>query len=355
MRRTAALIVGGGPAGAAAAIALARGGRRPLLLERTREPPDLLCGGFLSWRTRTRLADLGIDVLAAGATPVTRLRLFAGGRTTEAALPAPAAGLSRRTLDTLLLDRAIRDGAAVERGVSVRAAEGDGLRLDDGAMLRADALFLATGKHDLRGLARPRDAAGRDPAIGLRIRLARTTAFAGAIELHAFDRGYAGVVAQEEGGNLCLAVARSRLAEAGGDPRALLARLGSENPALGDRLATATGPVDAVAGVPYGWRARATADGLYRLGDQAAVIPSLAGEGIGIALASGLSAGRAHLDGRTAPDWQDGFAKATAQPVAVAGLIRRLAEGRARTLLPLLAGAAPSLVRRIAALTRVPD
>ena len=49
MRRTAALIVGGGPAGASAAIALARGGAKPVVIERSPGERDLVCGGFLGW------------------------------------------------------------------------------------------------------------------------------------------------------------------------------------------------------------------------------------------------------------------------------------------------------------------
>ena len=45
------LIVGGGPAGAAAAIMLAEAGIRAIVLERSRDTGDALCGGFLSWRS----------------------------------------------------------------------------------------------------------------------------------------------------------------------------------------------------------------------------------------------------------------------------------------------------------------
>ena len=61
MRRTPALIVGGGLAGAATAIGLARAGLPHLLVERSRETGDAICGGFLSWRTLETLGGLGID------------------------------------------------------------------------------------------------------------------------------------------------------------------------------------------------------------------------------------------------------------------------------------------------------
>jgi flavin-dependent dehydrogenase len=350
----APLILGGGPAGAAAAIVLARGGVRATVLERTRETGDALCGGFLSWRTLDALARLGIDADALNPRRVATLRLFAGGRRREVALPRAAVGVSRRRLDTLLLAAATRAGAAVERGVAVRAVEEGVVRLADSATLAAEALLLATGKHDLRGLARPAPREP-DPALGLRVRLGPAAAVdvlvGDAIELHLFDGGYAGLVMQEDGtANLCLAVRRSRLN--GGGTDALLDRLGREHAALGERLAWRCGGADAVANVPYGWRATHGCDGLFRLGDQAAVIPSLAGEGMGIAIASGTSAARALLAGRGAATWQRGFGRAARRPLALAGAARALAErpALAAAALPM---APATLIRLIAGGTRI--
>ncbi len=357
MRRTPALIVGGGPAGAAAAIALAAGGVRPLLVERTRETGDALCGGFLSWRSIAALTRLGIDADALQRERIGEVRLFAGDAYAAAPLPHPAMSVSRRTLDTALLARAAQV-AAVERGVAVRAVEDGAVRLGDGTTLVPDALFLATGKHELRGLARPAVARGADPTLGLRVRLSPSPHLdrlvGQSIELHLFDRGYAGIARQEDGAvNLCMAVHRSRL-DAAGSPAELLAALARESPRLGERLAFMTSePVDAVANVPYGWRAHYGEAGLFRLGDQAAVIPSLAGEGMGIALASGVSAALAHH--RHGPDapvrWQPGFAADVRRPMAIAGLLRRLVEGRAAPW--LVRASPPALIGVIARGTRI--
>jgi flavin-dependent dehydrogenase len=359
VRRTPALIVGGGPAGAAAAIGLARAGRPHLLLERSRETGDALCGGFLSWRTLETLAGLGIDPDALNPARLTQVRVFAGTRQAQAALPRPAIGVSRRHLDTLLLAQAVRCGAAVERGVTVREIDGCTVRTADGKTLATEALFLASGKQDVRGLARPEAARGVDPTLGIRVRIAPSPALAralaGQIDLHLFDRGYAGLALQEDGSaNLCLAVHRSRL-QAAGTPRQLLDALGQELPSLGEWVARidADATIDAIANVPYGWRVRSGEAGLFRLGDQAGVIPSLAGEGMGIALASGVSAARAYI--RHGPGgaagWQRDFARRLARPVGVAGLVRRMAEdARAAWLLPF---ARPALIRLLADATRV--
>ena len=360
MRRTPALIVGGGPAGAAAALLLARAGSPHLLIERSGETGDALCGGFLSWRTLETLEAIGVRRGALNRDDIRRLRLFAGKHKVEAWLPRPALAVSRWRLDTLLVEHAITAGAAVERGVAVRGAEGLTVHLADNGEIAAEALFLATGKHDLRGLARPveRD---DDPALGLRVRLGPSDTLdrmvGGTIELHLFDRGYAGLARQEDGTvNCCMAVHRSRLSEAG-SPDALLDMLGRESPRLGDRLAyrAGGGAIDAVANVPYGWRAADTAPGIFRLGDQGACIPSLAGEGMGIAIESGLRAATAYLRG--GPDaavaYQQRFSRDLARPFAVAGAIRAAAErpiwaaalAGAVRLAPQLAGIAAHLTR----------
>ena len=362
MRRTAALILGGGPAGASAAIVLARARVPHLLVERTRETGDAICGGFLSWRTLESLARLGVAPEALGPARITTVRLIAGERVVETRLPRPAHGVSRRLLDGVLMTQALAAGAAVERGVSVRSLDGLTAKLDDGATLTADALFLASGKHDVRGAARPADARGDDPVLGLRVRLAAAPGLdrliGDAIELHLFDQGYVGIVQQEDGSaNLCMAVHRSAMLAAGG-PAALLDTLARDHPHLGARLAYRIGgePIDAIANVPYGWRATHGEPGLFRVGDQAGVIPSLAGEGMGIAIASGLRAGHAYLRGgpAIAPDFQQALARATARPIRLAGLVRDAAErpAIARLALPLL-GLTPGLIHFIATHTRI--
>ncbi len=358
MLRTTALIVGGGPAGSAAAIGLARGGGTPLLIERDAETRDALCGGFLSWATIARLAKLGVDPFALGAHRIERVVLLHGERRAEARLPAPAAALSRRALDTAMLANAERAGARIERGVGARAFEDGALRLDDGAEIIGERTILATGKHELRGLARPK--AGANAAIGLRWRLAPSPALTrlveGRIELHLFRGGYAGLNLQEDGGaNLCLAVRPARFAEAGHRPETLLAELEAEAPALAARIAAAAaiGPAQAIANVPYGWRATGGEAGLYRIGDQCGVIPSLAGEGMAIAIGSGCAVAEAILRGEPATAFQPRFARRLHRPISLATALWHAAEhpAGARALIaavriaPGLAGLAARLTR----------
>lgn len=326
------LVIGGGPAGAAAAIRLALASAPPLLVERDATIGDALCGGFLSWRTLDRLRALGVEPEGLGGHRVTRLALIAGRRETVRPLPRPAMGLSRRALDTALRDRAVALGTEVRQATA--RLDGAAAFDETSAPIPAGAVFLASGKHETRGAARPRDAAGPDPFIGIRLRLpatdALTSALDGRIEMHMFDGGYCGIVLQDgASANVCMAVRKSRLAEHG-QPASLFAALAQAHPLLGERLAAmpTDATFDAIGHVPYGWRARDTLPGLFRLGDQAGCIPSFAGEGIGIALASAEAAVTAWVEGGAdaAPAFQRRFSRRLARPVGLAGWITHMSE-----------------------------
>lgn len=366
MRRIAPLIIGGGPAGSAAAITLARSGAKPLILERARETGDAICGGFVSWRTLASLDRLGLDEAALAGHSITGLRLFAGSRAAAALLPHRAIGISRRRLDTLLIAQAEAQGAAVERGVSVREITPEGIvRLADQASIDAESLFVGVGKHDVRGIIRPRTDTAGGQTLGLRVMLEAHPALqrliGDTIELHLFDGGYCGILLNETGqANVCLAVRKSRLAEADGDPLTLLRQWGAQNPAFGERLVFMRGDdsVDAIAAVPYGWRASQTRAGRFLMGDQAAVIPSLAGEGNGIALASGMMAGEAWLNGgaAAAPAYQIDFAKRARRPVSIASWLWHRGETPITAAMGvMLLRAFPALGGHFAGITRISD
>ncbi len=110
-----------------------------------------------------------------------------------------------------------------------------------------------------------------------------------------------------------------------------------------------------IAAIPYGFVAAAD-DGVWRLGDQAAVIPSFTGDGMSIALHSAALC--------------DALLAAGARPPVLAAAMRRDVSGQVRgaTLLSraavhrpvqhaVVAAALllPALAARVAAATRIPD
>ncbi len=353
-----ALIVGGGPAGAALAIRLARAGREVLLVEREPGPHHKVCGEFLSQSGVAQLQALGLDL--AAAHPIDRVRLLHGKRAIEAPLPFHALSLSRRVLDEALLDRAAEAGAEIRRGLRVtgleRAGEGWRATTAGGETLEARAVFLATGKHDLRGRHRPDGLHGDLLGFKLHWRLteAATQALAGAVELHLFEGGYAGMERVEDGiSNLCLVV-RREVFRRDGDWPGLLARL-RRHPALQARLEGASPlwsrPL-AVSAIPYGHVQR-TNDGVWRLGDQAAVIPSFAGEGMALALDSAEVAAETYLRGQSAADYQRRQARRVGGRVKAATLLSHaLVRGWSQGLASGAAALDPRLLSMVAGAAR---
>ncbi|MBB5693168.1 FAD-dependent monooxygenase [Muricoccus pecuniae] len=354
---TDVLVLGGGPAGAAAAIALARGGARVTLVEREAAAREKVCGEFLGPDAARLLEGLGLPLPGLGALPIGAARLAAGRHEAGWDLPFQAWSLPRAVLDEALLAAASEAGARVLRGRAVSAAARDGegwsARLSDGAVLRGAALVLATGKHELRGHAR------RAPGgmVGLKLPLRLAAPMPEEVLLLPFAGGYAGFQPRAGGGaNLCCALdAAGREAR---DPAALLARV-SGGSALAARLLRGAEPLAtrplAVAGVPYGFRHRDTAGEVapYRIGDQFAVIPSLAGDGVAMALAGGAEAAAAILSGRPATAFHAALDRRLGRPMRWAGLLAGLLE-RAPGTLALAAGLSPALARAAASRTRLP-
>ncbi len=303
---TSVLVAGGGVAGAAAACLLAQRGREVLLIEREREPHDKICGEFVSGEAVGALAHLGIDVAGLGAAPIRAVRLAHGERLATARLPFAAWGLSRRVLDESLLARAAELGAGLLRGHAIRGvdARGRGLSLEVDGVGRFDAasVLLATGKHDLRGARRALDRPPED-LIGLKMYFtlapAERDSLRGHVEIALFDGGYAGLqLVEGDRANLCLLVGRAEFDAAGRCWDGLVEALRRDCPHLDRRLAGASAllarPVS-IFRVPYGWVHRPRPDdpaGLFRLGDQAGVIPSFCGDGMAIALHTAFAAAR---------------------------------------------------------------
>jgi len=319
------VVVGAGPAGAAAACVLAGAGRRVLMLERERGTGHKVCGEFLGGPALARLAQLGIDVARLGAHPIGRVRIVRGRRQVERVLPFGGAGLSRRTLDAALRRRATELGAELRHGVRAVAVAPGEVAMADGK-LRASAVMLATGKHELRGIRREGAHATRD-LVGLKAHLRldpdAVTALGGHVELFLLRDGYVGLQLVEAGlANLCLLTVpgRARLGW-----QELLGTLSAESAVLRSRLAGASPMWErplAVARIPYGFvHSGAGPDGVYRLGDQMGVIPSFTGEGLAIALHTGMAAAGAVLAGLGANAFHRRMRRAVVPPIRLAGAL----------------------------------
>jgi flavin-dependent dehydrogenase len=358
------LILGGGVAGCAASIALARKGRRVALIEREGTPRHKVCGEFLSGEALEDLHALGIDVATLGAVPIDHVRLAAARRAAEAPLPFAAASLTRKALDTALIAEATASGVRVEQGRSVQALERTAqddwqATLDDGTTREAATVFLATGKHDLRGYPRPEDPQ-RWVAFKMYFRLApaQSAALARASELMLYPGGYGGIQPVEGGiANLCCVVQQRYLSSEGNRWGNFLAKMQQDCPHLAMRLAGAepllAKPI-AITHIPYGYIRPTTENGIYCIGDQAAVIPSFTGDGISIALHTSRCAVAAYLAAEPAPLFQAKLRSALLTQMRLAEVAADgLNNSFARAVLPFCLKVWPGVMRVTAKLTRV--
>jgi flavin-dependent dehydrogenase len=361
------IIIGGGPAGSAAAITLARAGRSVTLIERNASPTDKVCGDFLGADAIAAIAALGVDVAALSPSPITAVRLVHGKRVATAPLPFPAFGLTRRALDEALLRRAGLSGATILKGHPVRGINrsNGSLRLECGTLgsITADTVFLATGKHDLRGA--PRTVRGTG-LVGLKmyctLQPRQQTALHGHAELVLFSGGYAGLqLVESNRAVLCVLVPAARLRAADGQWERLLDSLMRECAHLAERLAGARPLLDrplAVAGLPYGYmHAPCGQDlpGLFRVGDQATVIGSFTGDGVALALASAMMACRVWLvQGNAAAVYHRAWRRHVAPQMRLSALVHRACLApAAQPWLLRLCRLAPQTMRLAASRTRV--
>ncbi len=354
-----ALIAGGGVAGAAVACLL---GPKALLIEREAQAHDKICGEFISHEAQSYLARLGIDLLALGAARIDAVRLVHGGRAACAALRFQGLSLSRRTLDEAMLAQAGQAGAELLRGHAVRNASPAGLEVDGAGRMSAPAVFLATGKHDLRGARRQPGRAAED-LVGLKMYFAldptQRAELVGHVEILLFRGGYAGLQLVEGGvANLCLLIDRARFKAADAAWPGVRQYLEQACPHLARRLAGAAemlGRPLSIFRVPYGHvHAPGPADwpGLFRLGDQMGVVPSFCGDGVSIALHSAFAAAAAHRRSDTQAYHMRMQRDIKGQIGRAEWLYRA---GRARPGLAVAAARAwPGALRWIARLTRVP-
>lgn len=357
------LVVGGGLAGSASAIALARAGRDVVLVEKENFAHDKVCGEFLSAEALRYLRALCVDVAGLGAVEINAVRMVRGGRVVERGLPFAAMSLSRRVLDEALLECAVGAGVKVMRGRRVEGVARDGeewaATLEGRESVGGREIFLCCGKHDVRGLMRPAGVQSDLVAFKMHWRLSaeQHAALGARVELILFGAGYGGLEPVEDGvANLCVLVRRGRLKELGGWAE-LLAAMRRECGWLDVRLSGAEAMWErplALSAIPYGYVCGDACDGIWRLGDQAAVIPSFSGDGMSMALHSAAVAAEVYLRGGDAESYQRRIYSDVRLQVAVATAVSRGMVGAPGVVMGLVR-AVPGMMERVAGATRIKE
>ena len=308
-RRAGVVVVGGGLAGAMAAAHLARVGVPVIVFEQSLQPQPAVCGEFLSFEGAALVREIGAD-LPQEAHAIDAVAVHGPRHTLIARLPEGNLGVSRMRLDEALRQRAGQLGAVVHRGVTVHRLT----PLDDSGTLvqtsggdwQADAVIVATGKRDLRGVA-ARERTHEVVGVQLHVSIAPQVRarMHGRVSLWVGEGAYGGVALVDDTTLNVSCVITPQAARTHGLCAAdLMPALMQSHPAAARVLAEIVWPavkMTAVAPVPYGYvRPVPPGAGLWCVGDQLAVIPSLTGDGMTMALASGRKAAMAIVEGWSA-------------------------------------------------------
>lgn len=323
-----AAIIGGGLAGCSAAITLAQLGAHVILLEAKTYPHHKVCGEFLSPECHYFFDQLGLTSTLEALKPTRINTVFISSiaATWEAKLPGSAWGLSRYAFDAALVGQARTLGVNVREATTVTVLSGSlnsGFELNVRGIksIQARSVIAAHGKRstvdrllDRKFLRNPQ------PFIALKAHF-RNLPLPDRIELHTFPGGYCGM-SEIEGGlvNMCLLVHERIFHRAGSIPK-FLEWMQSQNAHLQRRFSQAERVSQhwlSIAQIPFVPKSLFEGDVLMA-GDAAGLIAPLAGDGMAMALHSGLIAGEKlshflsgqisaeHLKRAYAAEWRANF------------------------------------------------
>jgi len=295
------VVVGAGPGGCATAYHLQQAGWRVTLVERRTHPTNKLCGEFLSADGVASLKRLALqDTASLAKAPSIGEVLISSvsGRRWQTSLPRPGLGWSRQKMDGTLIEHCRQIGVDVIQGLRIHGLHGNddhgynlyGSSITGQRTLKSRFVIGAFGRQSVlhRKLGRQKSAsASRLMAFKLHIPGGCTP---GRVELHMFPGGYVGLCEIEDRqSNLCLLTDTAVFRRSGSNYERFCKERLALNPLLRQRL-DALRPrwqeVVAVANLTFGPQPR-TMGGVLMVGDAAASISPLCGDGMSMALRTG--------------------------------------------------------------------
>jgi menaquinone-9 beta-reductase len=318
------IIIGGGLAGLIAAHQLAKNGREVLLLEKKTYPFHRVCGEYISNEVKSFLTGQGLFPAEHHPAEINRFELSAiSGKAINVALEMGGFGISRYVLDEFLYRKALEAGAVVRLQTQVENLDFDSeedrfrLQLQDGSSLFCTHVIGAFGKRSKVDKALNRDfIQGRSDFIGIKYHI-KTDVNPHTVYLHNFPGGYCGLNKIEADlYNLCYLGSREDLRICGDIP-GMEERMLWQNPHL-KRLFQESEFVfekpEVINEVNFSPKAPVE-DHVLMVGDAAGLITPLCGNGMAIAIHTGLLAASSILSNKNrnfieadyAKSWQSLF------------------------------------------------
>lgn len=303
MKKYDVAIIGGGPAGSTAALNLNKLGFEVCLIEKKSFPRETLCGEFLSREVTSNLQrlDLFEKFKLLQPNPITSFKFYYdNGASVKSDLNFIGYGLKRGRFDNFLLNSVKEKGIEVLQPVEVKEIKfrNDNYRItiQDGFFLSeisADKVIAAYGRQNILDKKLNRMFLNnRSYLNGIKFHIddsAFNNLEKDTIKIFTSDEIYCGINTVDENKvTVCfLEKRKSSLAH----PREQLKKLMRTNKSFGNLFNESVFkvledlPVYGTGNIYFGNR-ELVKDGIYMIGDAAAVIAPLAGDGIGMAVES---------------------------------------------------------------------
>ena len=291
--RYATVIIGAGPAGLAAAITLQKSGKAPCVIEKATFPRRKTCAGLVTAKTYRLIQELFEDGMTDSLFSHTssRIRLFKRAELlVSAELERPVHFVSRTHFDNALAERYKALGGVLLEGERRIAVDDDSrtVTLSNGDTIRYDRLLFADGA---LSLSRKLWDCGKDVfAFGIEAYIPSSLLPTESVDLYFdyLDTGYAWVF--PHGDTVCVGAADLRRKNT--DYTAIFERF------LSDLGVPADVPGRIGAFLPYGKAVaqESLPDHVFLLGDAGGLTDPISGEGLYMALQSGICAARALSD-----------------------------------------------------------
>lgn len=285
------VIIGGGVAGLSAAMRLTELGANPLIVEAGNYPAHKVCGEFFSSQSIPVLEKWKIKPV-----PISAINIHSDLMTVEYRFPSPAGSLSHFKFDTQLAEKAVQQGAKLLTQTKVTHLHFENnlhlIELSSGQKISASNLILATGR--LPNFKQNPTA----KFVGIKAHL-NGTSFENNLEMFLFKEAYVGISPIEDGKCNFACLVKKDLFDQCKTSLSVIEHLKSQN-SLFNQLLSKTRYKDAdwlQAFIPhFGIKKPPRLPHAYFIGDARATIPPITGNGLSMAIQSGMMAAEYALE-----------------------------------------------------------
>lgn len=293
MKKQRIAIIGGGLAGLTAAIHLASAGFQPLLFEKNIYPHHKVCGEYLSREILPYLTSLGVDLNSIEPVSINKLLYSTpSGKIIKTELPLGGVGVSRFALDHFMSLVAKEQGVSIiqETVTGITYQNNEHIVTTENNTTTADIVLGAYGKRSLLDKKLERDFIERKNGwLAVKAHYSIQDYPKKVVSLHNFKGGYCGLSQTETGAiNVCY-LATYKSFKKYKSPQVYKEEVLCRNKHLEKFFSKATPLFDkdlTIAQISFDDKSRIK-DHVLMLGDAAALIHPLCGNGMAMAIHSG--------------------------------------------------------------------